>query len=51
MQILKKLSTITRREWAANPAKYKIGRDQNLDIIVNSKPRMNINVTISTKPF
>lgn len=51
MKVLKKLSTIYKRERVANPEKFKAQRDEFLDCIVKSKPRMNVRVTITQKPF
>lgn len=51
MTVLKKISTITRKAWEANPVKYNEERNKNLDIIVNSKPNMNVRILVANKPF
>jgi hypothetical protein len=50
-QVLSKISTITRKAREANPVKYNELRDQTLDIIVNSKPKMNVRILVSNRPF
>jgi hypothetical protein len=50
-QVLSKISTITRKAREANPVKYNELRDRTLDIILNSKPNMNVKILISSKPF
>jgi hypothetical protein len=51
MSILKKISTITKKAWEANPVKYNEMRNQSLETIVNSKPNMNVRILVANKPF
>lgn len=49
--VLRKISTITRKAWEANPVKYNQGRDENIATILGSSPSFNVSVKISDKPF
>jgi len=49
--VLRKVSTLTRKAWIANPARYNEIRDKSLTAILESNPRMNVHVVISKKPF
>lgn len=48
---LAKISTIVKKNRLQYPERYKDFRDECLEKIVKSDPKMNIHVTISNKPF
>lgn len=49
--IIKKVSTLYKSERQCNPVKFETQRNEFLKIILNSKPRYNVRVVISEKPF
>ena len=50
-RMLKKISTITRKAWEANPDGYAVGRGENITTIINANPAFNCRLIISPKPF
>jgi hypothetical protein len=46
-----KLSTIYKIERTGNPVNFQKQRDEFLDVIMNSHPKMNVSLKLSVKPF
>lgn len=51
MSKITKVSTLYRKERENNTVRFEAQRNEFLDRIVNSKPRMNVKVVITKKPF
>lgn len=51
MNKITKISTIYRKEREANPEKFQEQRNSFLDVIVRSRPKMNVSVIITKKSF
>jgi len=51
MNKITKISTIYKRQRVESPEKFENERDKFLEVVVNSKPKMNVTIVISKKPF
>lgn len=49
--LLKKDSTIYKKTRLANAPSFQKLRNEFIETMVNSKPRMNIRITLSDRPF
>ena len=49
--LIKKESTLYKKARAANAPAFEKQRNEFLETIVNSKPRFNVRVTVTQKPF
>jgi hypothetical protein len=50
-RMLRKISTITRKSWEANPDGYAVGRAENITTIINANPAFNCTLKIAKRPF
>lgn len=51
MNKITKTSTIYKRQRAESPEKFENERDKFLEVMVNSRPKMNVTINISRKIF